>query len=133
MHGDRDVVSDRAVGTILIVVSTPSFQLFTGVDKVHELMRVQAFRPEAPIEGVVRGFSGTREVQRHTLGIGPIASLAEHTYEMDTPQLHRTSILSVARGLTTDRSKLPKDLEHEPRRDNRSESTKAILKRDSIF
>lgn len=62
MHGDRDVVSDRAVGTILVVVSTPTFQLFTGVGKAHEPMGVQAFRAELAVEcfdePVVRGFSG---------------------------------------------------------------------------
>ena len=51
MHGDRDVVSDRAVGTILVVVSTPTFQLFTGVGKAHEPVCVQALRSKLAVEG----------------------------------------------------------------------------------
>lgn len=70
---------------------------------------------------------GSRDVVVRT-----VASLAEHANEMDTPELHRTSILSAASRLTTDRSTFPKDLEHEPRRGNRSDSPKATRKRVSF-
>ena len=50
MHGDRDVVSDRAVRSVFVVVSTPIFQLFAGVGKAHEPVGVQAFRPELAVE-----------------------------------------------------------------------------------
>ena len=50
MYGNRDVVSDRAVGSDLIVVSSPILQLFSGICKAHEPMRVQAFRTELPVE-----------------------------------------------------------------------------------
>lgn len=50
VHGNRDVVSDRAVRSDLIVVSTPSIQLFAGIGKAHEPVRVQASRPELAVE-----------------------------------------------------------------------------------
>jgi len=50
MQSARDVISDRAVGSVLIVVSTPSLQLFLGICKAHEPMRVQAFQPELAVE-----------------------------------------------------------------------------------
>lgn len=43
MQGDRDVVSDRAVGSDLVVVPTPILQFFAGVGKAHEPVLVQAF------------------------------------------------------------------------------------------
>ena len=46
MHGNRNVVSDRAVGSVFVIVSTPSLQLFRGVRKAYGPMSVQAFRPE---------------------------------------------------------------------------------------
>jgi len=80
MHGNRDVVSDRAVGSVFVVVSTPVFQLFSGVGKAHEPMHVQAFRPELRIkcldESVVRRFPRPREVQRDIVGIGPEVKVA---------------------------------------------------------
>ena len=42
MQGDRDVVSDRAVGSVLVVVPTPILELFAGVGKAHEPVRVPA-------------------------------------------------------------------------------------------
>ena len=62
MHGDRDVVSDRAVGLVLIVVPTPILELFAGVGKAHEPARIQALGAELAVEGldepVVRGLAG---------------------------------------------------------------------------
>ena len=46
MQGDRDVISDGAVGSFLIVVPTPSLQFSLCVRKTYEPVRVQAFRPE---------------------------------------------------------------------------------------
>lgn len=75
MHGDRDVVSDRAVGSVFVVVSTPILQLFAGVGKAHEPVGIQALRPELAVEGldeaVIGGFAGPREVQNDIVGIGP--------------------------------------------------------------
>ena len=48
---DRHLVSDRAVWPFLIVVSTPSLQLFSRICKGQEPVRVQAFRAEPAIEG----------------------------------------------------------------------------------
>lgn len=50
MQGNRDVVSDCAVGSALIVASTPILQLFAGICKAHEPVCVQAFRPELAVE-----------------------------------------------------------------------------------
>ncbi len=62
MQSDRDVVSDRAVGSVLVVVPTPSLQFFLCVRKAHEVAivaplvratmatRVQAFGPELAVE-----------------------------------------------------------------------------------
>jgi hypothetical protein len=65
MHGNWDIVSDCAVGSVLIVVSTPIFQLFAGVGKAHEPVRVQTLCPELAVKGldepVVLGLSGPRE------------------------------------------------------------------------
>lgn len=55
MHRDRDLVSDRAVGSVLVVVSTPSFQLFRHVRKRQEPVRVQSLGTEAAIERVNDG------------------------------------------------------------------------------
>lgn len=50
MQGDRDVISDRPVGSVLVVVPTPSLQFFLCVRKAHEPVRVQAFPPELAVE-----------------------------------------------------------------------------------
>jgi hypothetical protein len=52
MHGDWDVVPDRTVGTVFVVVSTPTFQLFLPVCKAHVPMCVQALRPKLAVEGL---------------------------------------------------------------------------------
>ena len=51
MHGDRVEISDRTMGSVLIVVATPILQLFAGIRKAHEPVRIQAFRPELAVEG----------------------------------------------------------------------------------
>ena len=65
MCGDRDVVSDRAVRSDLVVVSTPILQLFVGIGKVHEPVGIQAFGSEFAVERfdepVVRRLAWTRE------------------------------------------------------------------------
>ena len=50
MHGDRDLITDRTVGPVLVVVPTPILQLFAGAGKAHEPVGVQAFRPELAVE-----------------------------------------------------------------------------------
>ena len=80
MHRDRDVVSDRAVRSNLVVVSAPSFQLFAGVGKAHEPVGVQAFRPQLAVErldeAVVGRLAGPGEVQGDVVGIGPEIEVA---------------------------------------------------------
>jgi hypothetical protein len=75
MDGNRHVVSDRTVGSELVVVSTPNIQFFPGVGKAHKSVRVQALRPELRIErldkAVVVGLARPGEVQRDVVGIGP--------------------------------------------------------------
>jgi hypothetical protein len=74
MQGDRDVVSDCAVGSDLVVVSTPSIQFFAGIGKAHEPVHVQAFRPELAVErldeAVVRGLARPGELRRDRVSIG---------------------------------------------------------------
>ena len=50
MQGDGDVISDGAVGSVLVAVPEPSLQFFLCVRKAHEPVRVQAFRPELAVE-----------------------------------------------------------------------------------
>ena len=80
MDGGRDVVPDRAVGADLVVVPTPSIQLFPAVGKAHEPVRVQALGPELRIErldeAVIRRFPGAREVQRDVVRISPQVEIA---------------------------------------------------------
>src|SRR6056297_223055 len=84
MHGNRDVVADRAVGSVLVVVSTPILQLFSGIRKAHEPMCVEAFRTELAVEGldeaIVCGLSWPREVQRNVVGIGPEIEIAKDKF-----------------------------------------------------
>ena len=67
MYRDRDIVSDRAVRSNLIVVSTPSLHLFSGIGKRQEPVRVQALRTELAIErfdeAIIRRLAGPGEVQ----------------------------------------------------------------------
>lgn len=69
MQCDRDVVSDRRMRSILIVVSTPILHLFAGVRKRQEPMGVQTFRPELAVEGfdeaIISRLSRPGEVQRN--------------------------------------------------------------------
>src|SRR3546814_18970851 len=61
--------------SFLIVVSTPILQLFVGIRKAQEPVGVQAFGPKSTIEcfdeRVVGRLARPREVQRHTLLVGP--------------------------------------------------------------
>ena len=50
MQGNRDVISVRRVRTFLVVVSTPSLQLFAGIRKAQKPVGVQAFGPELAVE-----------------------------------------------------------------------------------
>ena len=47
---DWHFVADRAVWSLLIVVSTPSLAFSSGVVEGHEPMRVQTLRPELAVE-----------------------------------------------------------------------------------
>ena len=72
---------DGAVRSFVIVVSTPSLQLFGGIFKAHEPVNIQAFRPEPPIErldkGVVGRFSRSCEVECDASLIGPASISCE--------------------------------------------------------
>lgn len=75
MYGDRDVVSDRAVRSGLVVISTLILQLFAGIGKRHEPVGIQAFGSELAVERfdepIVRRLAWTREVQCYAVRIGP--------------------------------------------------------------
>src|SRR6056297_2365588 len=103
MHGNRDVVADRAVGSVLVVVSTPILQLFSGIRKAHEPMCVQAFRAELAVEGldeaIVCGLSWPQEVQRNVVGIGPEIEIARDEFagvlaNQFVSQPHKSSVNS---------------------------------------
>jgi len=61
-----------------------------------------------------------------------VASHAEHAYEMDPLELHRTSIMLAALALTTDRSMFPKDLMAELQNGSRTDRTRSTRQRDHI-
>lgn len=71
MDGNRHVVSDCAVGSDLVVVSTPMLQLFAGLGKGEEPVSVKAFGPKHAVErldgAVVGRFAGPGENPRGTL------------------------------------------------------------------
>ena len=79
-----DVVSDRAVGSVFVLVSAPSLQLFAGVGKAHEPMGVQAFGPELAVElldeTVVGRLFRAGEVQGDRIGISPEIKVAGDEY-----------------------------------------------------
>lgn len=50
MWPDRNVVPDRRMRTILIIVSTPILHLFAGIRKRQEPVHTQALRPEVPVK-----------------------------------------------------------------------------------
>ena len=50
MYGNRDAVSDCAVTSTLIAVSTSILRLFVGIGKPHEPARVQTFGAELAVE-----------------------------------------------------------------------------------
>ena len=53
MQGDRDVVSDRAVGSDLVVVPTSAAPFLGRIRDVHKPVDVQAFGPERVNETVL--------------------------------------------------------------------------------
>lgn len=85
---DPNNLTRRIDTNLFIQVSTPILQLFAGIGKRHEPVRVQAFRPELAVErfyeAIVRRLaslslfsckqlpgSGAREIQCHAVRIGP--------------------------------------------------------------
>src|ERR1700687_2443855 len=68
-------VADRAVRSHLVVVSTPSLAFSPCLVEAEEPVGVQALGSELAVqgldEGVVRGLSGSAEVERHVVHEGP--------------------------------------------------------------
>lgn len=58
MQGDRDVISDRAVGSVLVLLPKPSLQFLLCARKAHEPVRVQSFRPELAVERLDQAIIG---------------------------------------------------------------------------
>ena len=75
MRLDRGFVADRAVWSLLVVVSTPSLAFSPRIVEAHEPVRVQAFGAELAVErfdeGIVGWLPWPREVERHTPMVGP--------------------------------------------------------------
>jgi len=70
------------MGPLFIVVSAPSLHFLLGVRKGQEPVSVEAFGPEAAVEGlderVVGRFAGPREVQRDAALVGPQVKITRH-------------------------------------------------------
>ena len=82
MQQDRDPLADAAVGSFLVVVSAPILHLQASVVKAHEPMSVQAFAAELAVERlderIIRWLAGPREVEGHTIRVGPEIEIARH-------------------------------------------------------
>ena len=87
---DRALVADRAVGTMFVVVPTPSLAFRSGVVEGHEPGGVQAFSPDLSVEGlrkgVVRRLAGAAEVQGDAPLIGPEIEVAGDKFGTITRQ-----------------------------------------------
>ena len=72
---DRNLVPDRAMWSFLVVVSTPSLQLFGRIRKRQEPMCVQTLGSETAIkrfdERIIGGLAWPEEVQDDPALIGP--------------------------------------------------------------
>ncbi len=68
-------IPDRAVRSILVVVSTPSLQLFASILQRQEPVGVQAFAAQLAVERfderIVCGLAWAGEVQDHTALVSP--------------------------------------------------------------
>ena len=68
------------MGAFLVVVSRPILQLFTGICKAQEPVGVEAFCPEASVEGfderVVGGRPCSAEVECDAVGVSPQIQVA---------------------------------------------------------
>jgi hypothetical protein len=61
--GSRGLVADGAMRPVFVVVLAPILQLFAGVGKGQEPMRVQTLRPEATVEGLNEGVDAPMSVK----------------------------------------------------------------------
>ena len=57
-EGSRGLVADGAMRPVFVVVAAPILQLFVGVGKGQEPVRVQTLRPEATVECLDEGVVG---------------------------------------------------------------------------
>lgn len=117
LQQNRRSVADRAMGPFFVVVSAPSLHFLLGVRKGQEPVSVEAFGPEAAVEGlderVVGRFAGPREVQRDTALLGPqiqitrheLAALIDAKYHWHLP-LYRQAQMLATHGIAIDRSTL---------------------------
>ena len=64
--------------TLLIIVSAPS--LLPRIFKAHEPVLIEAFNPEAPVEGlderIVAGFARPEEIEHDASRVGPQIEIA---------------------------------------------------------
>ena len=61
MHGNPDIISDRAVGFVSVALLTPILRFFAGIRKAYEPVGVQALGPELAVEGEERSAKSPRD------------------------------------------------------------------------
>jgi len=106
---DQDLLADRAMGSVVIVVPAPSIQLFRRVGKGKESVGVWTFRPQPAVERIAEGVVGRLarpgEVERDAIGVGPEIEVARHELAalVDPDRLREAQLGAdpVGRGLTS--------------------------------
>lgn len=80
MELNRGVLRDPAVGSFLVVESTPILRFRTRVIKAHEAVRFQTFTTELAVERIderiVGRLAGSQEAKGDTIRVGPEIEIA---------------------------------------------------------
>src|SRR5262249_43117851 len=91
-------VADRAMRSLLVVVSTPSLAFSPRVVEAHEPVCIQAFRSELTIEGfdegIIGGLARSGEVQGDTPLVGPEVEIARNELSplVDADRLRKSKL-----------------------------------------
>jgi hypothetical protein len=142
----KSAVADCPMGAFFVVVSAPILYFFLGVRKAEEPVGVEAFGPDATVEGfderIVGWLAGSREVQRDAALLGPQVKIARHELAAfdrhgssagnptSLQALSSSSTTSPPRKVNRGCSAVPTDREQSP--SPRSRSTTSGEKREKI-